>query len=270
MRHLAALGAVALLGLLCGCARPVGDLGRAAPDVVHDDLMPAIGAARARAAGEPVSAFNRTDPEREMADRIWRFTTSGHARDWVFDQNAEMQRTRVAAPPGKGFRIDRYYTWLHDTTYASSTVRYAALTADVEADTATLPALFAVICEVGTTDARRRLAAARLGSDPAGDANLVARLAENDRQVSRFVDALGYRYASYNYALDHLLVETPHPAARAADDALAALEPEVRRAERGDFCAAEGGRRPRAESSPAIPSRFIHGNPPRKPVPAGS
>jgi hypothetical protein len=270
MRHLAALGAAALLGLLCGCARPVGDLGRAAPDVVHDDLMPAIGAARARAAGEPVSAFNRTDPEREMADRIWRFTTSGHARDWVFDQNAEMQRTRVAAPPGKSFRVDRYYTWLHDTPYASSTVRYATLTEDVEADTATLPALFAVICEVRTTDARRRLAAARLGSDPAGDANLVARLAENDRQVAGFVDALGYRYASYNYALDHLLVETPHSAARAADDALAALGPEVRRAERGDFCAAEGDGHSGAVSTPTIPSRFIHGNPPRKPVPAGS
>ena len=40
--------AAALIVLLGACARPVGDFGRAEPDVIHDDLMPAAGASRAR------------------------------------------------------------------------------------------------------------------------------------------------------------------------------------------------------------------------------
>src|SRR5690606_7552578 len=42
---------VVLTALAClavaGCARPTGDFGRAAPSVLHDELMPALGTARA-------------------------------------------------------------------------------------------------------------------------------------------------------------------------------------------------------------------------------
>ena len=213
----AAFATTALLLLLSGCARPVGDFGRAEPDVVHDDLMPAAGALRAAYAGEPGSNFDQSDEEVEMANRIWRFETSGHTSDWLFDNVAEFRRTRLLPPPGPAFRDDRYYNWLHGTTYQSAPVRYATLADDVEADLATLPDTFAAICKVEAIDRQRRLAAANVPTGPATRANLAARLAENAQIIGNFTQALRYRYDSYNYALDHLLVETPYPAARAVD-----------------------------------------------------
>lgn len=259
-----------LAGLLAGCARPVGDLGRAEPDALHDGLLPAAGALRARAAGEPVSAFNRTDEEAEMADRLWRFEVSGHLGDGTFDRNAELQRTRTSAPPGGGFGVDRYYGWLHGTQFASAATRYAALGEDIAADLATLPAAFASICKVETIDRQRRIAADGLPmTDRAVEADRVARRLENDRMIATFTAALGYRYQSYSYALDHLLIETPYPAARGIDDALAALAGTVEAARRGDFCA-DARRHPGRTAAPgaAIPSRFLHGNPPARPGPA--
>jgi hypothetical protein len=231
--------------------------------------MPALGELRARAAGEPTSSFDETDEERLMADRIWRFETSGHIADWAFDASAEAQRTRVGPPPGKRFSVDRYYNWLHRTPYQSAEVRYATLGADVEADVATLPDTFAAVCAVETIDRQRQSASANLQT--AGQAaDLTGRLAENDRQIASFLRAVRYRLDAYNYALDHLLVETPHPEARDVDGGLTALAAEVARAERGDFCARDDDP-PHAgdpHPGPAIPSRFVHGNPAPSATPA--
>ena len=117
--------ATIVLLLLAGCARPVGDFGRAEPGVVNDQVMPAVGTLRAQLNGEPVSSFNKTDEEVEMADRIWRFMTSGRTRDWFYDVAAEWRRTRLW--PGVKFDTDRYYNWLHGTAYQSSSVRYATI-----------------------------------------------------------------------------------------------------------------------------------------------
>jgi hypothetical protein len=57
-----------LLLTLAGCARPTGDFGRAEHNVLHDEVMPAIGKARAKG-----SDFNLADQEVEMRDRIWRY-----------------------------------------------------------------------------------------------------------------------------------------------------------------------------------------------------
>jgi hypothetical protein len=258
--RLAAL-AGALLLATCGAGfeRPVGDFGRAKPDYLHDDLMPAIGAFRAKLAHEPVSDFNLADEEKELADRVWRFETSGHIRDWAFDVNAEMQRTRLLPPPGKAFGPERYYNWLHTTRYQSAEVRYATLSADIRADIATIPGTFEVICKVEAIDRKRQQAAAHLrGLEPKVADDLHARLAENDRQIDLFVDALHYRYDSYDYALDHLLVETPYPAAREVDADLAEMKGYVRLAAHWQFCGADavaatpGNPHP----GPELPSRY--------------
>ena len=79
-RALAASGLLIALAL-AGCARPVGDFGRAEPDPVHDTVMPALGATRAYLARQPVSAFNLTDQEQEMRNRIWRDLAAPNAFD---------------------------------------------------------------------------------------------------------------------------------------------------------------------------------------------
>ena len=237
------------------CARPTGDFGRAAPSVLHDEIMPAIGAARARADGEPVSAFNLTDQEREMHDRVWRFIIAPHARDWFYDSAVEMQRTRLASNLDTQFFADRYYDSLRSTQFQSSRVRYRKVAHDIEIDIATLPETFAAICRVIAVDRQRAIAVdhVALGA-PDGAAQVAARRWENDQKIDWFVRALVYRYQSYSLALDRLLGETPHEEARIVDAQLVRLEPYVERAQAGDFCLDGSGSLVFKDTG--IPSRF--------------
>jgi hypothetical protein len=247
----------ALLGTTAACVqRPLGDFGRAEPGVVHDEVMPAIGQTRAQLFSEPVSQFNLSDQEREMHDRVWRFLVSAHAQDWFFDVAVELQRTRLSGPTDQHFRPDRYYRWLRQTDFASSRVRYNAVSDDVRLDLGTLPSTFRAICAVIEIDRQRGVAAREIAGIGEGTReNALARKAENDTYIDWFVRAVTYRYESYSYALDHLLVETPHEEAVEVDGLLSDMAIDVEQARRGDFCAAGSGVVPRGNG--ALPSRVL-------------
>ncbi|SMQ61010.1 hypothetical protein SAMN06295905_0459 [Devosia lucknowensis] len=252
-------GAVALVtmaALLAGCvARPVGDFGRAQPGVLHDQVMPYAGDLIATSRKEPVSNLNQTDQEREMHDRTWRFLVAPHSRDWMFDSSVELQRTRIGRARDHQFTTERYYNWLRTTTYQSSTTRYSTVGRHILADVDTVPKTFQSICAVLEVDRQRRVALAELGSIEQSVAdNVAARRTENQWHIDWFVRALNYRYDSYAYALDHLLVETPHEQSMAVDENLRRLKAWVDRANRGDFCS--GGAGGGAGGGVTIPSRF--------------
>lgn len=255
---LRAAGFVVLAGLLTACtggARPVGDFGRAAPSVTHDTAMPAVGGWLARQRKEPYSDFNQTDQETEMHNRVWRFLIAAHAKDWFYDTAVEWQRTRILPEVDRNFSVDRYYYWLKSTQYESSRVRYSTVGRHIAADLDTVPGTFKSICEVVEVDRQRAIAVSSLsGLGPDEARNVVNRKAENDIHIAWFVRALNYRYQSYNYALDHLLVETPHEQSLAVDEALRRMSGFVDRANRRDFCGDGGaaGRR----STVVIPSRY--------------
>lgn len=261
-RLMRAGAALVLVGLAAACvARPVGDFERAAPSFTHDTLMPTVGKARAYLAKEPVSGFNWSDQEKLMHDRIWRFQVSQHSRDWAYDAAMELKRTRIGTVSDTKYALDRYYKWLHRTEYASSRVRYATVGADIGDDIATLPDTFAAICAVIEVDHQRQVAL-RASSRPSieNDMDVAARQAENGAQIAWFTRALKYRYLSYDYALDQLLVETPHEEARPVDARLNELARYVQAAERGDFCSRIGGGNGQGNGA-VIPSRY--GNPAR-------
>jgi hypothetical protein len=248
-------GVIMLAGLATGCiSRPVGDFGRAQPSVLHDNMLPAVGDFAARQRKEPVSGFNQTDQEREMHDRTWRFLVAAHSRDWTFDTSVEMQRTRIGRASDHKFMTDRYYRWLRETQYQSSRTRYATVGRHIAADFDTVPTTFASICAVIEVDRQRREAMNGLGGfDDKVRADVAARRVENLWHIDWFVRALNYRYESYFYALDHLLVETPHEQSMAVDESLRRLKPWVERANRGDFCSDDSGR---GRNTITIPSRF--------------
>ena len=258
----AAIGAAIVLTLLgSACARPVGDFGRAEPDPMHDKIMPAIGNARASASGEPVSAFNLSDQEQEMRDRIWRYLVSPHAYDWFGDTLVELRRTRITPSEGRAFKTDRYYRWLHKEEFASSRVRYSRIGADVKADIDQMPSTFRSICAVIEVDRERGVAAAGVaGLEPKMIEDAEARRAENQTTIAWFVGAASNRYESYSYALNHLLVETPHEEAVGVDGLLSQLAIYVDAAEAGDFCGELGGAG-KGQSGVAIRSRFLHSAP---------
>jgi hypothetical protein len=242
-RLLAGVIAVGLVVFTAGCAsRPVGDFGRAKPSFSHDVAMPFAGGVLARGRGEAVSKFNQTDEETEMHDRVWRFLVAPHAKDWFYDTAVELQRTRITGATDLNFQTDLYYRWLKGTSYQSSTTRYATVGRHIAADIDTVPTTFLSICRVLEVDRQRDVALNGLsGLEPEVADDVAARRQENDNHIDWFVRALDYRYQSYNYALDHLLVETPHEQSLAVDEALRRLEVYVDRAKRGDFCSGPGG-----------------------------
>jgi len=230
------LMAIALVGAVAACARPVGDFGRAAPSFTHDVAMPTVGNWRAAQAGEPVSNFNQTDQERLMHDRVWRFLIAPHGRDWAFDTSVELQRTRIYPARDSRFTVDRYYNTLRGDAYQSSRVRYKRVGSDIETDIALMPATFQAICDVIEIDRQRAEALRSLAMGSPMSVQAAARQAENAQYIDWFTRAVRYRYDSYSYALDHLLVETPHEEARAVDASLSRLQGYVLMAERADFC----------------------------------
>ncbi len=250
---------LALSALLVACvARPTGDFGRAEPDIVHDTMMPFAGDRIATLRGEPVSGFNQTDQEKQMHDRVWRFLIAPHAKDWLFDTSVELQRTRIVPPKDARYRTDRYYGWLKSTHYQSSRTRYSTVGANITTDIDTLPTTFAAICAVIEVDRQRAMALASLRRDLPASAgtDVAARKYENDAFIAWFVRALNYRFESYDFALDSLVVETPHEQSLGVDDALQRMSAFVIRANRRDFCG--DGYAQQGRGSVVIPSRFQH------------
>ena len=255
--HQLGLACLLVAALLGACApRPTSDFGRARPSYTHDVALPAVGKVLADARDEPVSSFNIADEERLMHDRVWRFLVAPHAKDWFFDFATELQRTRVAGSLDHVFDVDRYYKWLRRTRYESSGVRYSTVGRHIAADLDTLPDTFVAICAVIELDRQRAVAASGLSSvGPETRAAAAARHAENQMQIGWFVRALDYRYRSYGYALDQLLVETPDQRSIAVDEALRHLAGFVDRAARGDFCSS-GTTAHRAGAGVILPSRY--------------
>jgi hypothetical protein len=252
-RILSAAAILVLCGVASACARPLGDFGRAQNSVLHDEVMPTVGKARASISGEPVSAFNLTDQETEMHDRVWRFLVAPHADDWFMDTAVELQRTRIVGAADRNFREDRYYQWLHRSQYNSSRIRFRTVGDDARTDAGTAPETFRSICAVIEIDRRRSVASSELGGLSADD--VTARRAENDMFIGWFTRALRYRYESYQYAIDHLLVETPHEEAVAADEHTGRLAYYVVRAESRDFCSRDIF--DLEDHSKAVPSRVL-------------
>jgi hypothetical protein len=219
------------------CARPTGDFGRAKPGIVHDEILPTIGKLRALIFEEPVSGFNWTDQEVEMHDRAWRFLTAPHTSDWFYNVLIEWQRTRILPRIDTSHTYDRYYNTLRWERYRSSRVRYNRLTRDIDADIATIPGVLKAICAVVEVDRQRRLASGTLASiGPKERADMRARNHENQTYIDWFTVSARYRYESYNYALEHLLAETPHEEARRVDARLSEYAIWVERAEAEDYC----------------------------------
>lgn len=210
----------------------------------------------AKARHEPVSNFNLTDQETEMYDRVWRFLVAPHAKDWFYDTAVEMQRTRISRATDVRFAVDRYYQWLKRADYGSSRTRYATVGRHIGADIDTIPTTFASICAVLEIDRQRAIALAGLsGLEAQVGADVAARSVENNKHINWFVRALTYRYQSYDYALNHLLVETPDKQSVFVDHALQQLKSYVDQANRGAFCPRPGERVATSEQA-AIPSRY--------------
>jgi hypothetical protein len=215
------------------CGRPTGDFGRAEPSFLHDTLLPAAGDLMAsQARKEPVSAFPLTDDEIELRNRAWAFVRAPHVRDWWLDTLVEGERTRIL-PVLKGgeamspetaamfpqialpliapaYDRGRYHAYLLSDGRISTETLWARVIDDVGADTALIPPFCAVAARVRREDVERLGALRRQRLVEAGlHEGAEARVWENEETITWVWQALGYRAASYRYAIDHFEVEAP-------------------------------------------------------------
>lgn len=250
---------MALAGLLLPAlahAQQLGDFDRKKPGVLNDDVLPALEYFGKVLTNQPHSTFALTAVEEEMHNRVWRFLVAPQSKGWAFEYGPDIRKARADASPSPG--TEKYYRWLSRADYESAAGRYGTLHMHVEADVATAGPVFDAICAVIEVDRRRELAASELTTiDAATLKNQRGRAAENLAYEDRFVAALTFRYASYSYALDHLLVETPDPRARDVDASLSDLAGWVDRAQARDFCSGATGARAGQGGGIAIRSRTL-------------
>lgn len=191
-----------------------------------------------------------------MRDRVWRYLVAPHAYDWFGDADVELQRTRLMPIKTRPKPVDSYYNWLHGTRFASSRVRFNRLAEDVSLDVALMPSTFAAICAVQEGDRQRRVARDGLNGLRSGTAAEVeARRQENDAIIAWFVRSAVSRHDSYSFALDHLLVETPHEEAVEANAEIMILALFVESAERWEFCSSDVAGGVKSPTGPA--SRYL-------------
>ncbi len=214
-----------LSGLLVACSQ-TGDFGRLkqpAPSVF--DQRPGL-----TRQGEPVLV--KSSQEIHLDNLLQRFVT-----DIAGSQGVTAISNSARALAGREPTQSDYYDWLRTQPFADSSTRYRKLANEVDLDTMTLPAVFRAICAVQNLDRRREIAARELAAaDPATLSLVVGRRLENNETVARFVAVLEFRYDSYSYALEQLLIETPDVLARMVDTKLNILAVQVQTARAGQFC----------------------------------
>jgi hypothetical protein len=225
---------VALLGMgLCAaCAPFTGDLGRPAPSIWNDTILPGIGHVSALARGEDVSAFRFTDDEEELRARAWRYVMPAHERSWFHREVQELARTRIIPVSWQSTEERDYFAALVGGTFRSEHSRYRRLCEDALADAALIKPFRAVAGRVASADvARMKTAALSPAVTPPSPENAAARVAENEGMVAWVRERLRYRLASYRHALDNLVVEMPSREAVMAERCVMILESEMRQLE---------------------------------------
>lgn len=224
---------VLVMVAVAACGRPTGDFGRAEPSFLHDKLLPAAGNLVAEhGRKEPVSRFPLTDDEIELRNRAWAFVRAPHVRDWWLDTLVEGERTRILpilkggnAPSAEivamfpeialpllapAYDRSRYHRYLLSDGRISTETLWTRVIDDARADTALIPPFCDVAGRVRRADVERLGALRRQRIVEAGlHDGAEARVWENEETIAWVWQALGYRAASYRYAIDHFQVEAP-------------------------------------------------------------
>ncbi len=233
-------------GLLCGalllaaCA-PQGDLGRPAPNVLNDEIMPWMGNHAARLREEPVSGYSFTDAEREMRQMGYGLMMPTHPFDRWNQFWAELRRTRIGDPVATDPDPRGYCRTLAREDYRSSRSRFIRMTDDMRADRQRIRPFCEKALEVMNADRVREGAIRHIPTlTPVEIRSAHDRIAENRTIVAWVRHGLRQHADAYRCALNTQLVATPEPDAVMAERELSGLEADIREFDR--LCAGASGR----------------------------
>ena len=215
-----------LLGVfaLAGCSS-IGDFGRLKPDLVSDDIHDWVGQEAAARTGAPIALGRLTEDERMLRDLAFPLIEPPYDRqrwdaviyEYGIDQN--FRRELWIDDP------TIYYAHLQRTPHRSSAGRYSQLNDDIRNDIVRIDPFLVIARRVVDLDRRRAAAMAHVADlTPPDGFNAQARIGENALVIAWVQHALVERCASYRFALEHLAVAEPEPAAADADHVLTQLQ----------------------------------------------
>lgn len=215
-----------LLGFvaLAGCSS-IGDFGRLKPGLVRDDIHDWVGHEAAARAGAPIAVGRLTEDERMLRDLAFPLIEPPYDRQrW----NAVVYEYGLDQKFRRELWIDDptiYYAHLQGAFYRSSTARYSQLTDDIRNDIVRIDPFLVIARRVVDLDRRREAAMAHVADlTPEEGLNAQAQVGENALVIAWVQHALVERCASYRFALEHLAVAEPEPAAADADHVLTQLQ----------------------------------------------
>ncbi len=215
------------LAILSACSS-IGDLGRLQPELVTDDIHAWVGEEAALRAGAPISAYNLTDDERRLRDLAFPLIEPPYDRQrwdavlYEYGTSGAFRRELWTDDP------TLYYAHLQATLHRSSVARYHQLVDDIRNDIVRLEPFFAIAARVNGLDRRREAAMQGVANlNPGERFNAQARIGENALTIAWVQHSLAGRCAAYRFALDHLAVAEPQPAAADVDHVLAQFQQQV-------------------------------------------
>jgi hypothetical protein len=218
-----ALAAVAVLNVLAGCGL-TGDFGRPRPSVLNGQVPPGIAAVvpglRSKTLGHEL-----TDEERllrALADPLI-------APPYDLDKfQAFVRDVGLAGPPPTGPDRGAYAAYLFDTPHRSQTARYNKLIEDIRTDVVRIDPFLRVARQVEDLDSKRAKSFAHVPNvSPEERSAMARRIEENKAVVRRVQAALHERAASYQVALERLVIAAPSPNAVEAERSLTLLRQRI-------------------------------------------
>lgn len=222
--------AATLAAGLGACGPQPGDFGRPRPNVVNDEIMPAVGNVAARQRGEPVSGYSFTDSERELRQLGYALIMPTHPRDGWNQYWAELRRTRIGDPVRFDADPRGYGHTLMREDYRSSRSRFIRMVDDMRADRSRIEPFCAKAVEVANADRIREGAVGHIADLSAVEIRSARdRIAENRMIIQWVRHGLNQHVAAYRRALNTQLVATPDQEAVLAERELAGLEADIQR-----------------------------------------
>lgn len=212
--------AFAALLTLAGCAN--GDFEEVYPSLVRDDIHDWVG--RDKVPGKP-STFQLTDDERLLRDLAYPLIEPPYDRHRWYSVAGEYGLLE-SARAGSFNRAD-YASHLTSEKFRSPTARYAQLIDDIRNDSTRLPAFFETAGRVLDMDRKRRKSLAYVQSNPVEHRNALRRIEENKAVVGMVYMRLAQRIASYRFALERIVIETPSSQAAEAERLLNRLQAQL-------------------------------------------
>jgi hypothetical protein len=173
-----------------------------------------LGGAAANAAGESASNLPLTDDERLLRDLAYPLIEPPYDRNRWYSILNEYGISRSFGGFGFNFDVTSYHAQLIAQPFRSANSRHAQLNDDVRNDVVRIAPFFLLARQVLDIDAKREKSIAYVATLSVAEvADARARNAENALIVGWVQCSLAERAAAYRFALEHLVVMTPTPAA---------------------------------------------------------